>query len=211
MPAPGDSCSVLGHSRDPRQGPLGRGLLLALPPPWPASGGLSALMPRSPAATPLPIPLPHPSPQVGLPYRCHRAQLHHCQQVFSKLCTKDSRRLFLQKLNQDLSAAQLVENQGCKCLSSPQWAHRVPLVGWRIHHDQNGFPLQMRTVYSPPTSIMGLWGLLSPSFPMAVGVLLHLLTSKALLPQAASPEVGTVPPGSLSLSLSFFLIQPPNR
>lgn len=118
MPAPGD----------PRQGPLGRGLLLTLPPPWPASGGLSALMPRSPAATPLPIPPPHPSPQVGLPYRCHRAQLHHCQQVFSKLCTKDSRRLFLQRLNQDLSAAQLVENQGCKCLSSPQWAHRIPLV-----------------------------------------------------------------------------------
>lgn len=79
-----------------------------------------------------------------------------------------------------------------------------PLIGWKIHHDQNGFPLQMRTVYSPPTSITGLWGLLSPSFPMAVGVLLHLLTSKALLPQAASPEVGTVPPPpQISLSLFF--------
>lgn len=116
--APGDSCSVLGYSRDPRQGPLGWGQLLTLPPLWPASGGLATLMPRSPAATPLPIPLPHPSPQVGLPYRCHRAQLHHCQQVFSKLRTKDSRRLLLPELSQALSAAQLVESQCCERLSS---------------------------------------------------------------------------------------------
>lgn len=75
-------------------------------------------LPRSPAATPLPIPLPHPSPQVGLPYGCHRAQLHHCQQVFSKLCTKDSRRFLLPEPSQALSAAQLVESQCYERLSS---------------------------------------------------------------------------------------------
>lgn len=92
-------------------------------------------------------------------------------------------------------------------LQAPDFSTVGP-PGWKIHHDQNGFPLQMRTVYSPPTSITGLWGLLSPSFPMAVGVLLHLLTSKALLPQAASPEVGTVSPPPQGLSLFFFNTTP---
>lgn len=155
MPAPRESCSVLGHSRDPRQGLLGRGQLLTLPPPWPASGGLSALMPRSPEATPLPIPLPHPSPQVGLPYRCHRAQLHHCQQVFSKLCTKDSRRLFLQKLSQDLSAAQLWRTRAasaCLLHSGPtgptHWMEDPPRPEWLPPSDEDG--LLSSHVYNRP-------------------------------------------------------------
>lgn len=168
-----------------------------LPPPWPASGGLCALMPRSPAATPLPVPLPHPSPQVGLPYRCHRAQLHHCQQVFSKLRTKDSRRLFLQELSQDLSAAQLVESQYCERLSSlhggppgsTHWMKNPPQPEWLPPSDeafsQNSHCCQGKEeglissrVYNGPLGIA-----VSPSFPMAVGVPLHLLTSKALLPK----------------------------
>lgn len=46
---------------------------------------------------------------------------------------------------------------------------------------------------------MGLWEPPFLSFPVAVNVALHLPSSKALLPQAASPEVTSVPPGSLSL------------
>ncbi|EGW10310.1 hypothetical protein I79_010664 [Cricetulus griseus] len=40
-----------------------RGQLLMLPPPWPASGGLSPLVPRSPAASPLPYLFPTQVPR----------------------------------------------------------------------------------------------------------------------------------------------------
>lgn len=90
-------------------GLLARGQLLMLPPPGPASGGLSALVPRSPAASPPTHTSSPPKSPGGFALQVPRAQLHHCQQVFPKLCTKNTRRLFIRELSQDPGAAQLVK------------------------------------------------------------------------------------------------------
>lgn len=69
----------------------------------------SALVPRSPAASPPTHTSSPPKSPGGFALQVPRAQLHHCHQVFPKLCAKNSQRLFIRELSQDPSAAQLVK------------------------------------------------------------------------------------------------------
>lgn len=71
-----------------------------------ASGGLSGPSAQEPCSqSPYPYLFPTQVPR----WVCltgATAQLHHCQQVLSKLCTKNSRRLFTRELSQDPGAAE---------------------------------------------------------------------------------------------------------
>ncbi|KAM7318895.1 hypothetical protein ACRRTK_022007 [Alexandromys fortis] len=62
---------------------------------------------------------------------------------------------------------------------------------------QNSHCCQGRREFSLLPRLSWAFGNRHFCFPVAVDEALHLPSSKALLPQAASPEVASVPPGSL--------------
>lgn len=91
-------------------GLLVRGQLLTAAYSWASLRWTLGLVPRSPAASPPTHTSSPPKSPGGFALQVPWAQLHHCQQVFSKLCTKNSRRLFIRELSQDPGAAELVKS-----------------------------------------------------------------------------------------------------
>lgn len=190
----------------------------------------SALVPRSPAASPPTHTSSPPKSPGGFALQVPRAQLHHCHQVFPKLCAKNSQRLFIRELSQDPSAAQLVKTSPLPVgaylyfhrglyQTFSHWMKNPRQPEWLSPSDGGIFSKQpllpgagMSLVYShgyngplgtaiSQFSCGGGCGVAPPP-PPPPPPSPHPPpppSSKALLPQAASPEVASVPPGSLSL------------
>lgn len=185
------------------------------PAPWaaPSSASLvgSALVPRSPGHS-LPIPLPSPRPQVGLPYRCRRAQLHHCQQVFSQSSTETPEGSS-SRAEPGPECSPAAESPCCERELHPMARPPGPLTGQRICHNQNGFPLQMRLFLKTAIAARGRGRLSLPNgfweLPVPLVPYGRVCWAPADFQSLTSPSCqprGEIPQGfSLSFSRSLFL------
>lgn len=180
-----------------------------------------------------PLPCPYLFPTQVPRWVCLTGATGHSSTIanrFSKLRTKDSRRLLLPELSQALSAAQLVESQCCERLSSlhsgPTGLHSLDEESTTTRMAspsdealyQNSHCCQGKEEVQLLLRLLRAFGNCRfPQFSSGHGCADHLQTSKALLPQAASPEVvtdttTTTPhPHPPTPTKGVSLIQPPNE
>lgn len=168
----------------------------------------SALEPRSPAPLPCPYLFPAHVPR----WVCLTGAAGHSSTIANRFS------LSPRTETPEGSSSRAVPGPECSPAGEsglhPTARPPGPLTGQRIRHNQNGFPLQMRLFLKTAIAAGGRGPVVSSQWPLGTAVSPvpygwcagHLLTSKALRPQAASPEVKSPRvPVSLLLSLPLSL------